>query len=129
MDRKATARETLAIMDRGSYEINGIHVDIREWQADSVKRSFLLTPEQGEQMLKAYEKGAKAQNRKTVFTTENGSTVDAILQFASEGKPASVLNFASAKNPGGGFINGHRRRVWQPRAVCIRRSWLMKNIM
>mgnify|MGYP002516373569 FL=1 len=106
MDRKATARETLAIMDRGSYEINGIHVDIREWQADSVKRSFLLTPEQGEQMLKAYEKGAKAQNRKTVFTTENGSTVDAILQFASEGKPAAVLNFASAKNPGGGFING-----------------------
>ena len=30
MDRKATARETLAIMDGGSYEINGIHVDIRE---------------------------------------------------------------------------------------------------
>ena len=47
MDRKATARERLAIMDRGYYEINGIHVDIRERQADSVKRSFLLTPEQG----------------------------------------------------------------------------------
>ncbi len=52
MDRKATARETLAIMDRGYYEVNGTRVDIREQQEDSVKRSFLLTPEQGEQILK-----------------------------------------------------------------------------
>ena len=55
MDRKATARETLAIMDRGYYEVNGTRVDIREQQEDSVKRSFLLTPEQGEQILKKWE--------------------------------------------------------------------------
>lgn len=106
MDRKATARETLAIMERGYYEINGISVDIRQQQDDSVNNSFLLTPEQGDQILKKYEKGAKAQDRKTAFATQNCGTVDAILEFAGEGKQAAVLNFASAKNPGGGFING-----------------------
>ena len=36
----------------------------------------------------------------------NCSTVDAILKLAAEGKEIGVLNFASAKNPGGGFLNG-----------------------
>ena len=34
MDRKATARETLAIMDRGYYEVNGTRVDIGGQQED-----------------------------------------------------------------------------------------------
>ena len=84
MDRKATARETLAIMERGYYEINGISVDIRQQQDDSVNNSFLLTPEQGDQILKKYEKGAKAQDRKTAFATQNCGTVDAILELAGE---------------------------------------------
>ena len=38
---------------------------------------------------------------------ENISTVDAIRKLAEEGKSnIGVLNFASAKNPGGGFLNG-----------------------
>ena len=38
---------------------------------------------------------------------ENISTVDAIRRLYQEGKRRiGVLNFASAKNPGGGFING-----------------------
>ncbi len=106
MDRKATARETLAIMDKGYYEVDGTRVDIKEQQDDSVKRSFLLTPEQGNAILKKYENRAMAQKKETVFTTLNCSTVDAILRLAEEGKDTAVLNFASAKNPGGGFING-----------------------
>ena len=106
MDRKATARETLAIMDRGYYEVNGTRVDIGEQQEDTEKRSFLLTPEQGEQILKKWETGSKTEKKAAVLTTLNCSAVDAILRLTSEGKSAAVLNFASAKNPGGGFING-----------------------
>lgn len=106
MDRKATARETLEIMDKGYYEVDGTRVEIKEQQEDSVKRSFLLTPDQGEALLKKYENGVKVQKRKTVLMTLNCSTVDAILRLADEGKDTAVLNFASAKNPGGGFING-----------------------
>lgn len=106
MDRKATARETLAIMEQGYYEANGIRVDIRKQQDDSVNKSVLLTPEQGGKILKNYEKSAKAQDRETACTVLNCGAVDAILKLAGEGKQAAVLNFASAKNPGGGFLNG-----------------------
>ena len=38
---------------------------------------------------------------------ENISTVEAIHILTTEGKTdIGVLNFASAKNPGGGFLNG-----------------------
>ena len=36
----------------------------------------------------------------------NCSTVEAILRLHAQGIEVGVLNFASAKNPGGGFING-----------------------
>ena len=114
MDRKATARETLNIMEQGYYEAEGRKIEIRELQKHSVKESFLLTPEQGEVLLDA----CKAQNNSTAedFLSKhtcvwNCSSVDAILKLTAEGSDKrkngiAVLNFASAKNPGGGFLNG-----------------------
>lgn len=46
MDRKATAKETLKIMERGSYEINGKTVDISKMHAASIDNSLLFTPRQ-----------------------------------------------------------------------------------
>lgn len=106
MDRKAMAGETLDIIEKGYYEVNGVRAEIRHLQQASVKGSILLTPEQGEKMLTDYENHTEKNRKKTVITTQNASTMDAILCLAAEGKQAAVLNFASAKNPGGGFING-----------------------
>ena len=82
-----------------------MRVEIKDLQERSVKESFLLTPEQGAQILKEYENRRKEQ-KQTVFATGNCASVEAILRLTAEGKKAAVLNFASAKNPGGGFING-----------------------
>lgn len=127
MDRKAVARETLDIMKQGYYDmadssekrdgIRGKRIWIQEDMERSVTRSILITPEQGREILDRYDgrgrgEGAAgikqvAERRADAGRVENISTVDAIGRLAAEGKKnIGVLNFASAKNPGGGFLNG-----------------------
>lgn len=105
MDRKATASETLQIMEQGYYQCNGTKIDIQSDMNASIRASFLITPEQGAALLEKYNKTDSTNIREE--RVENLSTVDEIRKLAQEGREhIGVLNFASAKNPGGGFING-----------------------
>lgn len=117
MDRKATAKETLKIMERGSYEINGKTIDISKMHAASIDNSMLFTPMQAEEILAQYPETdsgifseinkLETNKTKTIVHVVNCSTVDVILKLNSDGiLNPGVLNFASAKNPGGGFLNG-----------------------
>lgn len=105
MDRKEMAKETLAILERGFYEAEGRRVPVRETLERSVRESVLITPEEGAAILKKYKiKKACPQPETRV---ENLSVVEAVRRLSGEGKTEiGVLNFASAKNPGGGFLNG-----------------------
>lgn len=106
MDRKATAKETLQIMEQGYYEYEGKRIDIQSDMDASVRASVLITPEQGTALLEKYSTDG-GNNSSVGVRTENLSTVDAIRKLTDEGAGhIGVLNFASAKNPGGGFING-----------------------
>lgn len=84
MDRKAVARQTLDIMEKGWYETEGTVVEISGRQQESVKNSILFTPEQGEKLLKQYEKVSKRAAGFKSYTW-NCSTVDAINIFAGCG--------------------------------------------
>ncbi len=117
MDRKAVARETLEIMHKGYYECGGTRINIEEHMRNSICGSQLITPGEGARLLEQtagavarelYESEQNGQRPDTcLVTVENISTVDAVRRLYQEGKrQIGVLNFASAKNPGGGFLNG-----------------------
>ena len=67
MDRKAVANETVRIMRQGYYEVpqEGSaqegqkpqikRMDIKADMEQSIRESFLITPRQGEELLRKYE--------------------------------------------------------------------------
>ena len=107
MDRKAMAKETLAVMERGYYDpaSGKRRINLKEDLKQSIAGSMLISPAEGVKILKKY--GTYADCAQPETRVENISTVEAIRILAGEGKEdIGVLNFASAKNPGGGFLNG-----------------------
>ena len=104
MDRKAVARQTLSIMEQGYYQYKDKRIDIGSDMEHSIRDSFLITPQQADMLLEGYSKSESTET--SAVDAENISTVDAILRLVKEGKQnIGVLNFASVKNPGSGFLN------------------------
>jgi uncharacterized protein (TIGR02452 family) len=109
-DRARIAQETLAILEEGQY-INGYdrRVSIEEDLKEAIQGSVLYRPDElpalREQVrqLQAAPKSAAAKIEVTGETT----LAAASRLVVDEGRTDVVcLNFASAKNPGGGFLGG-----------------------
>lgn len=109
------AQETLKIMKQGYYEpaikhevgqrLEKQQIVIKDAMEQSMERSVLISLAEGEKILEKYHGYTSCNEPET--RVENISTVEAIRMLAREGKTdIGVLNFASAKNPGGGFLNG-----------------------
>ena len=102
-ERKQKAEETIKILNAGHYAVNGKKVMLAKQQNSSIEQSVLLR----EKDSKAFFQDDRTQTFDTNFSCENESTVAAIHRFYQTGlRPLGVLNFASAKNPGGGFLSG-----------------------
>ncbi|MEO3946605.1 TIGR02452 family protein [Gorillibacterium sp. CAU 1737] len=132
MNRKEIAQETLSIQQEGFYVPYKTRVSIAAAQKHSEEKSELITPEQGKEIVKSIQGRLKIEGsaapkqdaplgadpigfptsrsestRQVECSVANEATVRAVLDAASAGKSSvGVLNFASAKNPGGGFLRG-----------------------
>ena len=104
MNRKEIAHETLKIQRQGFYELDNNCIDIADAQKASEETSFLLTPEQGAELIKSLT--PPMEGTMPTYRVVNQSTVQAVVDMSNAGPRPAVLNFASAKNPGGGFLNG-----------------------
>ncbi len=104
--RKGIAEDTLQILDQGYYtNALGQRVDIQDAQRYAEQHTHLYTPDESDRLLEQF---ASANNTlDTEFEVAHQTTLDGARALIDAGyENPFVLNFASAKNPGGGFLGG-----------------------
>lgn len=104
-NRKQIGNQTVEIVDRGWYELNDHgRIDIAAQVTNCLSNSQHYTPDELEDLLN----GDYTSAHETVFEVENETSLSAAKRLIVEQERANTLclNFASAKNPGGGFLGG-----------------------
>lgn len=103
--RVEIATDTLKILEKGFYTNSKAEkVDITQIQEDAENNTKLYTPAELDRLISSTR---HANSFETRYEVENETTLDAARRLAAEGEEnVMVLNFASAKNPGGGFLGG-----------------------
>jgi uncharacterized protein (TIGR02452 family) len=100
---KHIAEETLSIFDTGFYiNAEGRKVPVNEHMERAIENTVLYTPGELKNLSKTITLDRKYN---TIFKVENTTTLAAAEAVKNEGR-IIALNFASAKNPGGGFLKG-----------------------
>jgi uncharacterized protein (TIGR02452 family) len=96
---RAIAQETVSIVERGWYEGPDGVVDIAADVARAVEGTRLHLPDD------VLAEPVPVAGPPAVEVTAE-SSLDAARRLAAERDGVACLNFASARNPGGGFLNG-----------------------
>lgn len=104
-ERVKIAEETVKIIKQGYYYIGDKKIYIEKIHSNSLENSSLVIPEECSKLEEKYKKNT-LENKCSVIVI-NESTVKATLDLINRNLTyVGVLNFASSKNPGGGFLNG-----------------------
>ncbi len=128
-DRKQLAEETLQIMEQGYFVTpSDKTIPIKELQAECEANTKVYSPEASDDLL---------QNRRpnpldisTKISVTNQTTLDAVRDLIAAGnEDVLCLNFASAKNPGGGFLGGSQAQEESiARATGLYKSLLQADV-
>jgi uncharacterized protein (TIGR02452 family) len=102
--RQQLAQGTLAAIERGFYETPAGRVDFAAAQQAAQAGSRLYRPTCAADLLREFSSAAPGPPAEVrVYAS---TTLAAATQLATEYERVGVLNFASARHPGGGFLGG-----------------------
>lgn len=99
---KDLAEKTLRIIQTGTYEVDEKIIDVRAELGDCLFETKTFSPSE---LYKLKDQITPSGNAEAEISVINATSIEAILLETNELKTA-VLNFASARNPGGGFMGG-----------------------
>lgn len=104
MNIHPSALQILGIVEQGKYTSeSGRDVDIRALQTEAGRRTEVWTPEALAALL---EKGPASASGTSRVEVIDATTQAAARDLSAVPGGVVLLNFASAKNPGGGFLGG-----------------------
>ncbi len=99
MTLKQIAKDTLDLIEAGSYEVGDQTVSFADAQSCAVNQTRVYCPDEFDSIGPSKGVGTPA------IRVVDGTTQVVAQSMAGDGHVA-LLNFASARNPGGGFLNG-----------------------
>ena len=100
-NRAIISQETLDIIEKGSYTVDAVEVELEALIATALANSELIRPDEHKII-------NPSVSHETVIELVNETTLEGAKRLSDslEFKRIGVLNFASAKNAGGGFLGG-----------------------
>jgi uncharacterized protein (TIGR02452 family) len=108
MNLKQIAEHTLEVLKQGDYTNPSGHVvDLAAQSRDCIEHTVCYAPDELSDMLEDVLADSPPYGA-TEYEVVNETTLQGSVRLVTSGEfqKVGVLNFASAKNPGGGFLNG-----------------------
>lgn len=103
--RREIARDTLKILKNGYFtNKNEEEINISKAQRFAEANTILYTPDRLESLINSIPNAAG--EFETSFEVNALTTLDSVRTEYAQEQKIICLNFASARNPGGGFLNG-----------------------
>ncbi|MGC5328307.1 TIGR02452 family protein [Brevibacillus sp. SYSU BS000544] len=109
MKRAQIAQETLKIIDTGTYVNHaGRRIELKSELDSAINSTVLYRPTDLDYRLEDLSKKRQSQSNEPFIEITSESTLGAAKRLVVDEniRETVCLNFASAKNPGGGFLNG-----------------------
>ncbi|MBV8251351.1 MAG: TIGR02452 family protein [Chitinophaga sp.] len=104
--RVTKAKETLEIMEHGYFHANDKKIVIKDALTASLAGSRLYSPADLDMLMEQISARIATENQETKIVVQNSTVLKAASSMVLQGEKVGCLNFASAKNPGGGFLGG-----------------------